>query len=282
MKKSPLWVGVLAALTLQAPFYSSSAIADDTRTKIEPRELMQQAELVVAGKVVDIQYKDAEDGTPHTFVTYALSDVIAGRPDDKQITLRFMGGRQQKGDVIRYLDVSESPDFHVGETDVLFVRKNNTSFCPLVECSKGRFRIRDGVLTTEDDLAIVATSEKELRVSSAVINPATGEAIEYGRGLSAPRLDSSEPQPDPVPVNAVKAEQFIADLKDLAQGFPALQDGSVRFISANIKDAINVPALKPTTPRDLEFTSTRTPDTSDFDRWEEEMVEKNNGNPVIR
>ena len=282
MKKSPLWVGVLAALTLQAPFYSFSAIADDTRTKIEPRELMRQAELVVAGKVVDIQYKDAEDGTPHTFVTYELGDVIAGRPDDKQITLRFMGGRQQKGDVIRYLDVSESPDFHVGETDVLFVRKNNTSFCPLVECSKGRFRIRDGVLTTEDDLAIVATSEKELRVSSAVINPATGEAIEYGRGLSAPRLDSSEPQPDPVPVNAVKAEQFIADLKDLAQGFPALQDGSVRFISANIKDAINVPALKPTTPRDLEFTSTRTPDTSDFDRWEEEMVEKNNGNPVIR
>lgn len=282
MKKSPLWVGVLAALTLQAPFYSSSAIADDTRTKIEPRELMQQAELVVAGKVVDIQYKDAEDGTPHTFVTYALSDVIAGRPDDKQITLRFMGGRQQKGDVIRYLDVSESPDFHVGETDVLFVRKNNTSFCPLVECSKGRFRIRDGVLTTEDDLAIVATSEKELRVSSAVINPATGEAIEYGRGLSAPRLDSSEPQPDPVPVNAVKAEQFIADLKDLAQGFPALQDGSVRFISSNIKDAIKVPALKPITPRDLEFTSTRTPDASDFDRWEEEMVEKNNGNPVIR
>ena len=282
MKKSPLWVGVLAALTLQAPFYSSSAIADDTRTKIEPRELMQQAELVVAGKVVDIQYKDAEDGTPHTFVTYALSDVIAGRPDDKQITLRFMGGRQQKGDVIRYLDVSESPDFHVGETDVLFVRKNNTSFCPLVECSKGRFRIRDGVLTTEDDLAIVATSEKELRVSSAVINPATGEAIEYGSGLSAPRLDSSEPQPDPVPANAVKAEQFIVDLKDLAQGFPALQDGSVRFISANIKDAIKVPVLKPTTPRDLEFTSTRTPDASDFDRWEEEMVEKNNGNPVIR
>ena len=71
MKKSPLWVGVLAALTLQAPFYSFSAIADDTRTKIEPRELMRQAELVVAGKVVDIQYKDAEDGTPHTFVTYA-------------------------------------------------------------------------------------------------------------------------------------------------------------------------------------------------------------------
>lgn len=282
MKKSPLWAGVLAALTLQAPFYSSSAIADDTRTKIEPRELMQQAELVVAGKVVDIQYKDAEDGTPHTFVTYELGDVIAGRPDDKKITLRFMGGRQQKGDVIRYLDVSESPDFHVGETDVLFVRKNNTSFCPLVECSKGRFRIRDGVLTTEDDLAIVATSEKELRVSSAVINPATGEAIEYGRGLSAPRLDSSEPQPDPVPANAVKAEQFIADLKDLAQGFPALQDGSVRFISANIKDAIKVPVLKPTTPRDLEFTSTRTPDASDFDRWEEEMVEKNNGNPVIR
>ncbi len=282
MKKSPLWVGVLAALTLQAPFYSFSAIADDTRTKIEPRELMRQAELVVAGKVVDIQYKDAEDGTPHTFVTYALSDVIAGRPDDKQITLRFMGGRQQKGDVIRYLDVSESPDFHVGETDVLFVRKNNTSFCPLVECSKGRFRIRDEVLTTEDDLAIVAKSEKELRVSSAVINPATGEAIEYGRGLSAPRLDSSEPQPDPVPANAVKAEQFIADLKDLAQGFPALQDGSVRFISANIKDAIKVPALKPITPRDLEFTSTRTPDASDFDRWEEEMVEKNNGNPVIR
>ena len=282
MKKSPLWVGVLAALTLQAPFYASTAIADDNRTKIEPRELMNQAELVVAGKVIDIQYKDAEDGTPHTFVTYELGDVIAGRPDDKKITLRFMGGRQQKGDVIRYLDVSESPDFHVGETDVLFVRKNNTSFCPLVDCSKGRFRIRNGVLATEDDLAIVATKEKALRVSSAVINPATGEAIDYGLGLSEPRLDPSEPQPEPIPANAVKAEQFIADMKELSKGFPTLHDGSVRFFSANINDAIKVPVLKPTTPRDLEFTSTRVPNASDFDRWEEEMVEKNNGNPVLR
>jgi hypothetical protein len=282
MKKSPLWLGVMAALALQAPFHSAIAHTDDVRHTIEPRELMGKAELVFTGKVIDIQYKDAIDGTPHTFVTYELADVIAGRPDDRKITLRFLGGRQQKDEVIRYLSVSESPDFHVGETDVLFVRKNSTSFCPLVECSKGRFRIRDGVLTTEDGLAIIQTSEKSLQISSAVINPTTGEAIELGRAMSDPRPDPAEPHEKPVPANAVKAEQFIADLKELAKGFPAFQDGSVRFISANIKDDIRVPEFTPVTPRDIEFTSTRLPDASDFDRWEEEMVKKNDGNPVIR
>lgn len=282
MKKSPLWLGVMAALALQAPFHSAIAHTDDVRHTIEPRELMGKAELVFTGKVIDIQYKDAADGTPHTFVTYELGDVIAGRPDDRKITLRFLGGRQQKDEVVRYLSVSESPDFHVGETDVLFVRKNSTSFCPLVECSKGRFRIRDGVLTTEDGLAIIQTKEKDLQISSAVINPATGEAIELGRAMSDPRPDPAEPHEEPVPANAVKAEQFIADLKELAKAFPALQDGSVRFISANIKDDIRVPEFTPVAPRDIEFTSTRVPDASDFDRWEEEMVRKNNGNPVIR
>lgn len=283
MKKSPHWMGVLAALILHSSFYSSVASADETRTRIEPRELMSGAELVFAGKIIDIQYKDATDGTPHTFVTYQLGDVIAGKPDSEKITLRFLGGKQQKGDVIRYLSVSESPDFHVGETDVLFVRKNSTSFCPLVECSKGRFRVRDGVLTTEDGLAIIQGSDKTLRVSTVVINQETGKELEFGRAISDPTLDPEEPQRKPVPADAVKAEQFIADLKSLAKGFPSLHDGSIVFISADIGKEIRGPEFKPVMAKDLQLIRTpQNPGDSDFDRWEEDVVKKNDGDPVIR
>lgn len=95
-------MGVLSALAVQSAIYSTSVAAQTQATSRVPTEdLLNNADLVFAGKVIDIQYKDSADGIPFTFVTYQIDDLIAVRPDSDKVTLHFMGGRQQKGDVVR-------------------------------------------------------------------------------------------------------------------------------------------------------------------------------------
>lgn len=285
MKKSSLWMSVITALAVQSAIYATpSAAQTQATTTIHTEDLLNNADLVFSGKVVDIQYKDSADGIPFTFVTYHVDNIIAGRADSDRVTLRFMGGRQQKGEVIRYLDVSDTPEFQAGDTDVLFVRKNGLSICPLVDCAQGRFRNRGGVVATEDSLVIVQTNdEKTFAVSSQAINPTTGEAHVFAKALSAARIDTREQQSPAIIAKAVQVDQLVADLKVQAREIKRFQDGSVEFKSVAITDVFQGPTLTPIAPKDATPVLVRRIATpSDFDRWEEEQVSKNNGNPVLQ
>lgn len=287
MKKSPLWLAILSALAVQSAFYVSSVsaaiTAPEKTTGIQTHTLLSQADLTFSGKVVDVQYKDSADGIPHTFVTYAIDQVITGRPDSEKITLRFMGGRQQKGEVIRYLEVSETPEFQVGDSDIIFASKNNRNICPLAQCTAGRFRDRDGVLTHDDGRVIIEASDKSYRTSTAVLTNETGHKEDVGHGANAFNSDSGEAITEETPVNAVKTAQFIAELLIQAKEIASTRADTPVFISASLKDefksavmaAVDAPAdSAPTLLR-------RTTTTSDFDRWEEEALNKNKGNPVL-
>lgn len=287
MKKSPLWLAVLSALAVQSAFYTTSVsaavAAPESTATVRTQALLNQADLVFTGKVIDIQYKDSLDGIPHTFVTYQVDDVISGRPDGKQVTLRFMGGRQQKGEVIRYLDVSETPEFQAGDTDILFVSRNTSNICPLADCNSGRFRNRDGVLTSDDGRVVIETADRSYAISSAVLTNDTGVKQDIGRSINEVAAQTREPKTEVIPVTAVKVEKFVTDLKVQAREVASVRVKEPVFVSASIKDDFKSPVMAPTVapqegaPDLLRRTST----PSDFDRWEEDAVRKNNGNPVL-
>jgi hypothetical protein len=287
MKKSPLWLAVLSALAVQSACYTTSVsaavAAPENTAAIRTKALLNQADLVFTGKVVDVQYKDSVDGIPHTFVTYQVDDVISGRPDGNQVTLRFMGGRQQKGEVIRYLEVSETPQFQTGDSDVLFVRKNTSNICPLADCNAGRFRNRDGVLTSDDGRVIIEAPDNGYALSAAVLTDASGVKQDVGHAANALDPLSREPKAETIPVTAVRTEQFIANLKVQAKEVASARADTPVFVSASIKDdfksAAMAPAAAPQERAPGLLRRTTTP--SDFDRWEEEAVRKNNGNPVL-
>jgi hypothetical protein len=287
MKKSSLWLAVISVLAIQSAFYTTSVsaavVAPENTAGVRTQALLKKSDLVFSGKVIDVQYKDSLDGIPHTFVTYQVDAVIFGRPDDKQITLRFMGGRQQKGEVIRYLDVSETPEFQVGDTDVLFVSKNTSNICPLADCNAGRFRNRDGVLTSDDGRAIIETADRSYAISATVLANDSGIKRDLGVGVNELATQSREPKTEKILVTAVKVEQFLEDLKVQAREVASAGVKEPIFVSASIKNDFKAPAMEPTAapqegaPAQLRRTST----PSDFDRWEEEAVRKNNGNPVL-
>ncbi len=287
MKKSPLWLAVLSALAVQSALTASSVSAavatPEKTTSIATRDLLAQSDLVFSGKVVGVEYKDYADGLPHTFVTYDVDQVISGRPDGSQVTLRFLGGRQQKGEVIRYLEVSETPEFQLGDTDILFASKNNSSICPLAKCTSGRFRNLDGVLASDDGRAIIEKTDSSYAISSAVIATEADGKGEVGHGANALASVAREPVSPAVPATAVKAEQFIAELREQAQEVASARADTPVFISASIKDEFKSAAMAPeaapveSAPGLLRRATT----PSDFDRWEEEAIRKNSGNPVL-
>jgi hypothetical protein len=134
-------------------------IFEGTITELD--EAVRNAELVFEGEVIGIEYASSmnngqgeldpdADGTedrgelPHTFVTYRISESFKGNYQEETVTLRFLGGvdpTPDPDDGYEITEVSQYPEFDVGDQDILFVKGNTELGCPLDRCANGRFRI---------------------------------------------------------------------------------------------------------------------------------------------
>lgn len=115
-------------------------------------QLVQEAEFIFEGKVMDVQYRFSQkstgesSGTPYTFVTYQVYRVLKGNYGAGAITLRFIGGPSEDGVVF---SMEGTPRFDLGDHDVLLVDQNGYELCPLVNCAQGRFRYINGLVVNE-------------------------------------------------------------------------------------------------------------------------------------
>ncbi|MDR4495188.1 MAG: hypothetical protein R3B74_12335 [Nitrospirales bacterium] len=118
------------------------------------RTMTEEADLIFQGVVSKVEYgmapgTESEDAElPQTYVTFQMEDVEKGQSTEgKAVTLRFLGGPAKDG---RILVVSNAPLFDEGERVMLFVENNGESECPLVDCDKGRFRVINNQMFTND------------------------------------------------------------------------------------------------------------------------------------
>lgn len=121
-------------------------------------------------------YVDGSD-MPHTFVTYAIEQIYKGFPprtNPTQLMLRFEGGQSDKVSPLgrAYLLGESYPLFDLGDRDILFVKGNAQSPCPLTDCHSGRFR----VLTDPND-PIPNLIFSELGMEIRYIIPAAGGRV---------------------------------------------------------------------------------------------------------
>ena len=103
-------------------------------------ELVQNADVIFEGTVTDVQSQWAgEGGQRHivSYVTFEVADSLKGSTG-KNYTMRMLGGTV--GD--ETMEISDAPQFKVGDRDILFVEKNGTQFIPLVGIMYGRFRVQ--------------------------------------------------------------------------------------------------------------------------------------------
>jgi len=136
------------------------------------REFNNEADLIFKGEVMAIEYANVFESSlrgqlsPHTFVTFAIQRVFKGAVQSHQVTLRFLGGlNEESGEV---LNVSIMPQFDIGDTDILFVRDDPESICPLVQCRKSRLRVIAEKIYNEEGFAVRVDEENHFSYGSFV------------------------------------------------------------------------------------------------------------------
>ncbi len=131
------------------------------------QNLVEQADMVFQSVVQDITYKLSDptgpEGVqvPYTFVTFSVEDMIYGSHDGNEVTLRFIGGMDEKS--FRYMGASIVPLFDVGDEDILFVQGNTDRLSPLVGGQSGRLRVIDGQMYTENGREITLEQNGRLK-----------------------------------------------------------------------------------------------------------------------
>lgn len=255
---------------------SSGAARAQAPEEASLADLSAEADLVFQGTVTDITYASSIEGIPHTFVTYRVEDVVKGNYREPTLTLRFIGGEKREGNVIRRLTVSHAPRFEMGEQALLMVRGNNQEQCPLSRCAQGRFRFRDGFVATEDG-SLLGQDARGFRVlSHEPLSRATGD---FGAHTVDPeRFALATP---------LYPQEFVAHVRQLVRqqrtrSAPAAvqsADPSEPFEGPKPMVA-GPPAERPAAPTALQRPAGASPQ-AERDRWEEEALRRNGGNPVL-
>ncbi len=165
-QKAVATMGLAAVLTLAGVAGGSfMAQAHESPTK-SLRKMTDEADLIFQGVVSKVEYgmakgTETEDAElPQTYVTFQMESVDKGASSDgNNVTLRFLGGPAKDG---RILVVSNAPLFDVGERVVAFVSDNGEAECPLVDCDKGRFRIINNQMYTNDGQEVRQTPRGQI------------------------------------------------------------------------------------------------------------------------
>ncbi len=180
------------SLLALALFAVSSARAT---TVIPPtfEQLVSQAELIFQGTVTEVKSIWIGEGAQRhiqTYVTFKIEDAVKGEPG-ATYTISLLGGTVDG----QTMEVTDAPQFKVGDRDVLFVEHNGEQFVPLVGINNGRFHVRHDPQSGRD---FIHTGEGK----------PLSDVAKLGRGEQTAAA-----------ANALSAEQFKSAIKaQLAHG----------------------------------------------------------------
>ncbi|WP_020405732.1 hypothetical protein [Hahella ganghwensis] len=282
---------VRIAITLLAVCMALPAFAHQSASRLDVATMAKQSDLVFRGKVVDINYRQSEakgqlKPLPYTYVTYAVDEVLHGQYQESELTLRFLGGITEQGEIMMN---TSSPHMDMGDEDILFVQDNGGSECPLVDCSMGRLRVIHGEIYSEYGQSLVQNSKGQLV---------------FGKSAQLDEVNSFQigDRTFQHNVNRKQAQEGDREAsKSLTvEGVP-LQSGNIsglmreHIFSSNTKDPyglsknvrnldINAPILPPqakpvTLPEPRQDKSQA---LSHESSTELEAIKRNNGNPVLK
>ena len=141
-------------------------------------QLVARADLVFEGTVVDVRssWRETREGRViMSDVTFGVVRSLKGELS-QQVVLEMFGGTVGK-DTMR---IAGMPAFALGDHDVLFVRRGDTSGLPLVGLMHGRFRVS----RTPAGQEMVTTFDGRAINGVATIGAPTRARAEVGTGMT--------------------------------------------------------------------------------------------------
>jgi hypothetical protein len=242
-----LYIGAVAsALCCTAVLVQAAMPGPSSQNLSSLKNMIDQASLVFAGQVESIAYALSEPSgpekirVPYTFVTYRVDKVFSGATPGGLVTLQFAGGFDPQKNL--YMATSQTPQFDVGDQDILFVQNNTQTICPLVSKINGRLRIIGGKVYSEDGRSVLSPERGSLRYGPRYklpeVETTTVNGKEYTTLKSGPSATSATDS------NAVEATDMMAAIEALAVGAEPKQT----FINADPKTPFNEPDMGPAPP----------------------------------
>ncbi|KGJ93825.1 hypothetical protein [Colwellia psychrerythraea] len=229
------------------------------------QSLINQAELVFKGTLIEISNGISIENIPYTFITYNVDDVISGAYQDSTITLKFVGGEYANGN---RLTASNSPNIQLGEESVLFVQQGLDIGCDFVQCENGRFLLTDGKVIAANEQAIVVDDNNRI------------DYISYAAQRDGRHKASLKKQNIP---------NFISHLKGL--GKKSLSQNKIfkntdKLLPFKGYASLTQAGQAPETPKNILSNKSnkgtaKIATGSPHDQWEVEQLKQNGGDPIL-
>lgn len=269
-----------ALLTILSPVHAA------TIDPVSPRELVEDAQLILQGVVTKIEYKNSEAAPgqgrlPHTFVTFAVEQTFKGNAaGGGHIVLRFEGGPDGTG---KAMLVPGMPMFDIGDRDILFVSHNRNLPCPLVGWEQGRFRVLNGAVYTEQGQEVGITAGEQFAFGAYRPLP---EVVTHTLGdttLTFEEAQGAEKAALPATVQPLKAASFTQFIKSLVQKRHTPQQlATLRPVpNADITRPIRILAGKAELPP-VAAAPTQDGGKGTKNLMEEQLLQQHDGDPLFK
>ena len=178
----PLAATLIAMLLMPIAYGNAASVR-----QVSMDEMLQQCQFVFEGKVTDLEAKENNQKRIHTYVTFAIQEVIKGEYPSDTITLSFLGGTV--GDVT--MAVSDMKFPQVGEHGIYFVESlERVQVNPLYGWSQGHFLVEpddsgtDRVMTSSKHPVTEVASDRPVKSLNSSQDPAQALSKGVARGLT--------------------------------------------------------------------------------------------------
>lgn len=212
--------------------------------KLKLKKMIKSADFIFMGVVDKIEYAMStpanigQGHVPYTFVTYTVEEVLKGDPSLRTATLKFMGGMDRE--TMRYMTTSVTPQFDLGDRDILFVQGNTHRICPLVGNKEGRLRIVKGKVFTESGRSIELGGDNDFLIGSLNRLEEVEKTVVDGREFKI----GYDPKVTGVTNNAVDMELVLEKLRSMSPRSTQMSD----FMNANPSVVFEGPDMTPAAP----------------------------------
>lgn len=208
-------------------------------------EMLAQSDLAFLGRVERIEYAFSEPASPelvripYTFVTYRVEEVFVGAAQGGTVTLRFIGGFDS-GKML-YMLSSQTPQFDLGDRDILFVHGNTKKLCPLVRNADGRLRIIEGKVYSETGSSVILDDIGWLRYGKTFRFPEVQDTTVNGLTFTTLKLGPKALEP---PGDGAGVMELRVLLRTMARGITAAK----AFMNADARLPFKGPNMSPGPP----------------------------------
>lgn len=189
--KSWTFILILSAILLTG-FLAPQAANATTVRKLTFDQLVKKADVIVTGKVLEIENKMIEvndEKIPYTLVTISTDDVLKGSLQGEEYTFKMRGGRYPGEN--RYYKIGGMPTFERGQEVCLFLKDNSKLYSPIVGFFQGRFNLitneKTGRKYVYDNNGVPVTDSflktgKHVKDEEPVTYEVFKHLIKYGQG----------------------------------------------------------------------------------------------------